>query len=439
MYNPKNWYPDAIIGLSALIVTAALVGGWRVVAATAVGLVSLAAFELIFSGGKRDELRKDIVSKTAAILLVICSLPLSAPLWLFAFAALCCAAVPRIFGGSANLPFPSSSFTNAFLIVAFPLFMSLFPTPMQKLPTFANVADTSLSSSLESYIARYDAFPLLPSGGVYGILLGQFSGGIGVKYGMLVGLSLVIMLFRRSLPISFAAPAIGLFTVLILAFPAYSGAPLYAEWFVFPFVFSVLFTASQPTIMPKTALGRLFYGIIFAFTLFGYRQITTRAGYLPFACVTAGILARKCDYLAEMAIEMAHRLAMVPIRDLSLYETARTEKATVATSRPQIEQTMELDFMPLNVRVSRSDGKTVRVKKSQSHKSSVKKYHLQKKFVSAFVKLFVRPDSEKIVPLPKIQKKIILPQTPKLGENPDIIRENMTDDTENINEEDTNE
>ena len=135
---------DVIIALLPALAVSVYVYGWGVLAIAAVSIGCCVLFEALIQ--KFLVRGKQTVTNLSAVvtgLLLAMNLPANIPLWIVAVGALVAIGVAKMpFGGLGKNPFNPAIVARVFLLIAYPVQMTSFPTPT--LEGFADVPQTKI-------------------------------------------------------------------------------------------------------------------------------------------------------------------------------------------------------------------------------------------------------------------------------------------------------
>lgn len=325
--------------------------------------------------------------------------------------------VKHIFGGRRAYIFSPTAVAVCFLIICYPASMLLYAPPAPDAPSVAvteYLTHAGQTAPEQSAVLVTDA-ARMPTG-VMGYLTGQFLGAAGTVHLFIILVCGVVLLLRRS--VSFSATAgivlsslavteLFRFVVSDISFavrylvPGAAGSPgggylggpfTGAAGAYFPFV--IVFLLSDPQILPKSRLGRAYYGVfagIFEAAFFYFGK--TGAAVL-FALLIADIFALQCDRYAAYTRKFAAKLSVMLHRRVHSFEHVREVSArfenyptALASERPGEtalplsaalpDITRELDLELLNYDMPPIHGKVTKV---------VRKKYVLSHFVSKTVK-----------------------------------------------------
>ena len=254
---------DVVIALLPALVVSIRVFGWNVLALTALSIASCVLFEYL--------VQKYLVKGPATInnlsavvtgLLLAMNLPANIPYWIVvigAAVAICVAKMP--FGGLGKNIFNPALAARVFLLIAYPVQMTSFPTP-----TISGFADAfSGATALGAAKGNLVEFATVD-------FAGMFTGAMGGSFGEISALALlagfVYLLLRKV--ISWHIPVAILGTMALFA-TIYAGinfenASMHIYFPLFHLLaggalLGAIFMATDYVTSPMTAKGMVIYGI----------------------------------------------------------------------------------------------------------------------------------------------------------------------------------
>ncbi len=290
---------DIVITLLPLICMSIYFYGMRVVVMLAFAMLLSIGMDFVGNlllGRKRPE-KYDFSAIVTAIIFTL-MLPATAPYWMIAvgiFLAVFVAKVP--FGGFEKNIFNPAAFAAAFMIISWPQYMVQYPA------VFADIGLGSAADVLTTNSADY----ILQMGGAPKItftdaLLGNFSGPMGTTCILVMCACALYLLVRGT--ISWQLP-LGAFSVVLffaLCFPRVTTgwlASVVYELVSGVLFFGIIFMASDPTTTPKTAAGKLMFGLMLGLITMLFRRFGKAECSFVFALLLMNALSEFCDVIGN--------------------------------------------------------------------------------------------------------------------------------------------
>jgi len=235
---------------------------------------------------------KDLSTLTAGLCIALL-MPAGIPYHLAFFGSALTIGIKHIFGGKDNYIFNPTAATFAFLVLCYPGQMLLFPKPLEHLPVWGEISPTILSGLTSIEAVR-----------TFDILMGNITGAMGAVHILVILVSGICMLFRRSISPTVTLCALG--TTLLLSgvvgeFASETGiiraslAVLVSGYFLFILVF----LANDPQTLPKTFLGKVYYGMLFGSMVVLFNRLGKVEGYPAFALLFVNTMNERSDILAS--------------------------------------------------------------------------------------------------------------------------------------------
>ena len=291
-------YIDVILTLVAVSVMSFYLYGIRVLWLFLAALATALLTEFIcdrLSGKKR--IPKRDYSWIVTALITVMLMPATAPTWMAVFSVLfglCVAKHP--FGGTGKNIFNPAAAGIAFCTICWPDKMLTYPVPL----SLQGITDPSLISygASPASVLRVGGTPKID---YFDILLGKFTGPLGVTCMIVLGACLLYLLLRRKVSPFIVFPAFAVVFLGALLFPrVVTGeyASVIYEFSSGALVFGVIFMANDPATMPDTRGGRLFYGILIGLITILIRRFGAVELEFVFVILLANVFAGSCDSYA---------------------------------------------------------------------------------------------------------------------------------------------
>ena len=251
--------------------------GIRAAAVYALAAVTAVAVDLVCLFLRRRHYRAVNLTGIASALVLVMMLPATVPFSVVVLSVLVSVALGmHLFGGRHDLLFPPAALGYLFARICWPQEVLRFPEPGEKIALFRHTAvlDDSLSRTFLTTGSIHESLT--------DVLIGAVRGPMGTGFILLLAVALVILMLRGGVNL-FAVP--GYFmgaTAVCLRF----GLDTLQMTAVCMSLFTVLFLASDPAVMPCTGIYALVGG-----GLTGALSVTLSVTYtLEYAPVIAVIL-----------------------------------------------------------------------------------------------------------------------------------------------------
>ena len=254
---------DVIIALLPALVVSIRVFGWGALLVTAVSVVSCVLFEfLIQKFIVRGPLTVNNLSAAVTGMLLAFNLPVNIPLWIVVIGALFAIGVVKMpFGGIGKNLFNPAIAGRVFLLIAYPVQMTSFPSPTIEGYVDAYSGATPLAAAKAGAVdfSNYD---------VPGMLAGAIPGSFGEIATLALLLGGAYLLIRRV--ITWHIPVVVLGTMAVFAvIVSLCRCEGYAMLYQYPLfhllaggaVLGAVYMATDYTTSPMTHAGMLIYGV----------------------------------------------------------------------------------------------------------------------------------------------------------------------------------
>lgn len=251
---------DVVIALIPALIVSAIVFGWSVLCVTALSVIACVVFEYLIQrflvGGPLTVCNWSAV--VTGVLLAF-NLPASIPWWIVILGAFVAIAIAKMtFGGLGKNPFNPALVGRVFLLIAYPVQMTTFPTPVHG-------AFDALSGATPLAAVKHGG--AVNALGVQDLLLGNMPGSLGEVAALALLVGFAYLLWRHV--ITWHIPVTILCTMALFAFIAGAAAGMSgAALWQFPLfhvlaggaMLGAIFMATDYSTSPMTVRG----GVIFA-------------------------------------------------------------------------------------------------------------------------------------------------------------------------------
>ena len=249
---------DVIIALIPALGIATYFFGPRVLLMAVVSMAGSAFFEALFCKAvKRPQTWKDGSAMLTGLLLVM-TLPPSAPYWMVLVGDLFAIVIVKNLYGGLGKNFLNPALAGRAFLFSFPALMSRWTAPMEWLG-LGSTADAVTSATPMAAMASGK----LPDVTVRQLLLGQRAGALGETAALMLILGGVYLLLRRDIRLRIPVAFLGTVAVLSLIFHQGKDPVM---WMVYSLLtggllLAALFMATDPVTSPVTPGGQWLYGV----------------------------------------------------------------------------------------------------------------------------------------------------------------------------------
>jgi electron transport complex protein RnfD len=368
--KPRHIYGDQLMFLLVLLAMAAIKSGTRSILLAAFAVLASVVIDILccyFT--KKTYNPRDLSTITSGLCLALMS-PATLPYPLLIFGCSLAIGVKHIFGGKDNYIFNPTATAFAFLIICYPGSMLLFPAVGEILPMFGEVPIPT-AVGIENFLLRRGEFPALSS---LDLILGNFPGPIGTTHVLIIIISAVCLLFRRSVSFVVTISCLSVITISRILFPLYDDVigALVRELFGGYLLFALLFLANDPQTVPKTVFGRLYYGVLLGLLTIAFRGGTDSIfrgrveGWFIFALLIANTFSYRMDLIAAKVADFCAYLIELLKQRLSAYERFSEQAKSGDVFIGDITATMEIDIVdPSDYHMPAIDNKVIKIKRKK--------------------------------------------------------------------------
>jgi electron transport complex protein RnfD len=367
--KPREIYGDQLLFLLVLLGMGAVMSGTRslLIAGFAV-LTSIIVDLLCCYFSKKTYNPRDLSTITSGLCLALMS-PASLSFSIIIFGSFLAIGVKHIFGGKDNYIFNPTAVAFAFLIICYPLDMLLFPAVDEILPAFGEVPIPT-AAGIENFLLRRGEFPALSP---LELLLGSFPGPIGTTHVLIIIISAICLLFRRSVSFVVTISCLSVITISRILFPIYDDiiGALVRELLGGYLLFALLFLANDPQTLPKTVFGKLYYGVLLGVLTIVFRGSADGIfrgrveGWFIFALLIANTLSCRMDLLSAKVSRSCSHIASSMKKKLSAFEHFSEDAKSGKSFTGDITATMEIDLDLSNYHMPAVDNKVIKIKRKK--------------------------------------------------------------------------
>ena len=261
-YSTSRLMGDVVIALLPALVVSVRVFGWSVLAVTAVSIASCVLLEfLVQKYLVKGPVTVNNLSAVVTGLLLAMNLPANIPLWIVVVGAIVAIGVAKMpFGGLGKNIFNPALAARVFLLIAYPVQMTSFPTPSVEGFTDAYSGATMLGAA-KGHLVDFASFDVA----------GMFTGAIGGSFGEVSALALLLgfayLLMRRVITWHIPVAVLGTMALVAAIYGATEGcAALIWQMPLFHLLaggamLGAIFMATDYVTSPMTTKGMVIYGI----------------------------------------------------------------------------------------------------------------------------------------------------------------------------------
>ena len=264
--SPRINQPDTTASMMRMVMVALLPAlgmavffyGPRVLVLTAVSMVSCVAFEALYRFLTHQSQTLSDLSACVSGMLLAMSLPASASYWVPVLGAAFAMIVVKQFYGGLGKNFMNPALAARMLLATFPMLMTVWPAPLDRLPILG--ADAVSSPTPMSFLSQGMLPPCSPAQ----LLLGQRGGCFGEVSALMLLLGGTYLIARRIISARIPVSFLGTVAVISLLFPHGNGGTLawmFAQLCSGGLLLGVFFMATDPTTSPVTPRGQVMFGV----------------------------------------------------------------------------------------------------------------------------------------------------------------------------------
>lgn len=356
--KPRSVYGDQILLMLAVMVLAIYIYGFRSLAVCICSVLCCAITDMIGCFLCKKEYSFKDLSNVAYGMAVALMLPACVEYHIVVIGAVLAITVKHIFGGKDNYIFNPAAVAIAFLIICYPQQVLTYPELGAELPVFGAI-DVPHVNSIESSFIKNGAIPNLSA---LEIIMGNFSGPMGTTHILVLLVSGICLLFRKS--ISFAATLGGMGSMALISFMLTGSADIVVFRFISGFVlFGFIFLASDPQTLPVTGGGRFLYGLALGTTATIFRNSASIEGVFVFALLITNALSLYLDRL-WFDIKRLIKQAFTYLKN-NLGSFERMSRDAKQGKTHSLADTQEIIIQPVNYNMPAIDNKVTKVKRKK--------------------------------------------------------------------------
>jgi len=359
--KPLYIYADQLLCLLALTGMAVWRSGARALGLTIAAVLAGVIVDMICCRMTRKVYNPRDLSTICTGLCLAMMSPVTLHYGLIIFGAALALGVKHIFGGKDNYIFNPAAVAFAFLIICYPGRMLLFP-PIDIIPPLFGESALILVHGLESSLLHIGAIPSLTP---IDLLIGSFAGPMGTTHVLIIIVCAVCLMCRRSVSPVVTISCLSIIAISRLLFPVHDDIinALVYELVGGYLLFGLLFLANDPQTLPKTAFGRLYYGILLGIFTIAFRAGSE--GWFIFALLASNTLASRMDVAAESTRDRVNLFRENLKKRLSAYERFREDAKAGVTPALDLTVTQEIVLSPSDYDMPPINNKVIKVKRKK--------------------------------------------------------------------------
>ncbi len=298
---------DMLIVLIILCTVTIYYYGARAAMILAISLIACVASDVICQKIRHKEVDKKDLSAIVTGLVLGLMMSAAVPYYIVFSAGIFAIVFGKhAFGGRGHEIFNSAAVGFLFTALCFPDYVLSYPKPFNYLPLNSTLSsDTVLVQSMTKSILSTDS----TSASIIDILIGKFSGPMGTGFIIILLISALFLIFRRSIS------AISFFTQLAIVF--LFGFVYYNYNIVDTLhlissgmlIFGIIFLSCDFSTIPKTHSSRFIYGILMGFIILLFHFYAKAENAVVYSVLIAAPLGIELD---RKALSFARMLSKNP-------------------------------------------------------------------------------------------------------------------------------
>ncbi|MBQ8613161.1 MAG: RnfABCDGE type electron transport complex subunit D [Ruminiclostridium sp.] len=358
----KSIYADQLIFLIALAGLGVWQSGLRALVICLTSVLTCMLTDAVFCRMSGKTYNPRDLSTIASGLCLALMMPASVSYGIVFGGGLLAMGIKHIFGGKDNYIFNPTCAAIAFLIICFPQEMLLYPQVGVQPEVFGTA--TGLVQGIESYLLKIGT---APSVFFTDMLIGNYVGPLGTTHFLVLLVSGVCLLARRSMSGFVTVFGLGSYFALTAIFPVYTsiGDTIKLELMGGYLLFGFIFLASDPQTVPRTVPARIVYGLLIGIIGCLFRHFGKVEGSFIFILLIANAVSVHLDVLCAAALRGIRRGTSYMFRNMGRFERLR-ENAAGGKSTRRLTDTMEIIVPPTNYNMPPIDGKVTKIRRKKT-------------------------------------------------------------------------
>lgn len=275
------------------------------------------------------------------------------------FGAAAAMGIKHIFGGKNNYIFNPACLSYVFLAVCWPSQVLMFPQLGENIPVF-DAYTGSLTSGLESYLVHMGTAKTLS---VSDVFLGNFVGPIGTTHVLVLLICGFCLIFRRALSPTITLVSFGSFLAFSFLFSSYDNIEnaIVIELVCGNILFGTIFLASDPQTVPRSPLGKVYYGMVIGILLVIFRHLTQTESSFVYVLLIANAVSLHIDRFADRTIVVAKNTVRWLRNNSGSFE--RVRKEAQQGEKKSLGDTQEIIVPLMNYNMPAVDNKIIKAPK----------------------------------------------------------------------------
>lgn len=359
----KSIYADQLMCLAALVFVSVWQSGMRALAIVLISVVTCMLADMVFCRMTQKTYNPKDLSTIASEICLALMMPASVHYGIVIGGGLLAMGIKHIFGGKNNYIFNPTCAAMAFLIICFPSQMLLYPQKGVQPELFGEAS--GLVQGVESYLLKIGTAPTVP---FINMLIGDYIGPLGTTHFLILVISGICLLARRSMSFLVTAAGLGSYFALTALFPVYSsiGETIKLELMGGYLLFGFVFLASDPQTVPKTASARIVYGLIIGVLGCLFRHFGKVEGSFIFVLLLANAVSLRLDETCALTISAVKRFASYLYKNMGRYERLKKD-AAAGGGKKRLTDTMEIIVPHTNYNMPPIDNKVKKINRKKTN------------------------------------------------------------------------
>ena len=382
----KSIYADQLVCLCALVGMAVWRSGPRALIICLVSVITAMITDAIGCRMTKKTYNPKDFSTIVSGLCLALMMSAAVSYWLVAFGSALAIGIKHIFGGKDNYIFNPGCLSFAFLVICYPSHMLVYPAVGEYLPVFGDLSQYVLNSGMESYLLKIGTPQAISS---LDVLIGNFIGPIGTVHVLIITVCGICMMLRRSLSFIVTLTAFGSFILSSFLFPTYDNITMaiIVELISGNLLFGLVFIANDPQTLPKSILGKLYYGLLIGILATTFRHFAKVETSFVFVLLLANAVSVHIDLFADRTIVVTKNLLRYLKKTMTDFERVKKSAQNTNEEERSLNDTQEIIVPLMNYNMPAIDNKIIKAKK-QKPKRFIKTKDTRGSFFAALRKSF---------------------------------------------------
>lgn len=363
----KSIYADQLVCLCALVGMAVWRSGPRALVICLVSVITAMITDAIGCKMSKKTYNPKDLSTVVSGLCFALMMSAAVSYWLVIFGSALAMGIKHIFGGKDNYIFNPACLSFAFLVICYPSFMLVYPAVGEYLPVFGDLSGYALNSGMESYLLKIGTPQAISS---LDVLIGNFIGPIGTVHVLVISVCGLCMMLRRSLSPIVTLAAFGSFLAASFLFPTYDNISMaiIIELISGNLLFGLVFIANDPQTLPKSVLGKFYYGLLIGLLAMAFRHFAKVETSFVFVLLLANAVSVHIDLFADRTIVVTKNLLRYLKKTMTDFERVKKSAQNTNEEERSLNDTQEIIVPLMNYNMPAIDNKVIKAKKSKPKK-----------------------------------------------------------------------